>query len=62
MAMVGLVPLTGIPLPLISYGGSALVTLMAGIGLLLNASCYTDRTLTPAKDRGMINPRLRRLK
>ncbi len=40
MAMVGLVPLTGIPLPLISYGGSALVTMMVGIGLLLNATRY----------------------
>lgn len=40
MAMVALVPLTGVPLPLISYGGSSLVTMMAGIGLLLNASRY----------------------
>ncbi len=40
MAMVGLVPLTGVPLPLISYGGSSLVTMLAGIGLLLNASRY----------------------
>ena len=35
-AMVALVPLTGIPLPFISYGGSALVAAMAGIGLLVN--------------------------
>ena len=41
-AMVGLVPLTGVPLPLISYGGSSLVTMLAGIGLLLNASRYRD--------------------
>jgi cell division protein FtsW len=44
MAMVALVPLTGVPLPLISYGGSALVTMMAGIGLLLNASRYRQNT------------------
>lgn len=33
---VGLLPVTGIPLPLISYGGSNFVTNMAGIGLVLN--------------------------
>lgn len=32
----GLMPVTGIPLPFISYGGSNLVTNMAGIGLVLN--------------------------
>jgi cell division protein FtsW len=45
MAMVGLVPLTGIPLPLISYGGSALIMMLIGIGLLLNASRYTDSSI-----------------
>lgn len=37
-ANVGLIPLTGVPLPLVSYGGSALVTLMAALGILLNIS------------------------
>lgn len=37
-AMVGVVPLTGVPLPLISYGGSALVFLMSGLGLALKIS------------------------
>lgn len=37
-AMTGILPLTGIPLPLISYGGSALVAQLAGIGVLLNIS------------------------
>jgi cell division protein FtsW len=36
--MVLLLPLTGVPLPFVSYGGSALVTMMAGIGILLNIS------------------------
>lgn len=37
-AMIGLLPLTGIPLPLIGYGGSALAAELAGLGLLLNAT------------------------
>ena len=39
VAMVlGLAPVIGVPLPLFSYGGSALVTTLAAIGLLLNVS------------------------
>lgn len=37
-SMVALFPLTGVPLPLISYGGSSLVMVMTGIGILLNIS------------------------
>ena len=36
------IPDTGVPLPFISSGGSALVLMMAGIGLLLNISTYPD--------------------
>lgn len=37
MAMVsGLLPVVGVPLPLISYGGTSLVTLLFGIGLLMS--------------------------
>lgn len=37
-ANLALVPLTGIPLPFVSYGGSALVIALAGAGILLNIS------------------------
>jgi cell division protein FtsW len=40
-ANMALLPLTGIPLPFVSYGGSALVTAMAGAGILLNMSRYS---------------------
>jgi len=34
------VPLTGIPLPFLSYGGSALLSMLAGVGILLSVSRY----------------------
>lgn len=34
--VIGLLPVTGIPLPFVSYGGSNMITNMAGIGLVLN--------------------------
>ena len=44
MGMVGgLLPVVGVPLPLISYGGTSLVTLLFGIGLLM--SIRTHRRL-----------------
>lgn len=35
-SMVALIPLTGVPLPFVSYGGSALVVEMIGVGILVN--------------------------
>jgi len=40
-AMLGLMPLTGITLPLLSFGGSSLVFIMAALGLVFNISRYT---------------------
>jgi rod shape determining protein RodA len=41
MAM-GLIPVVGVPLPLISYGGTAMATLMMGFGLLMNVGIHRD--------------------
>lgn len=40
-AMAGLIPLTGIPLPFFSYGGSAMASLLIGVGFVLNISRHT---------------------
>lgn len=45
-AMVtGIVPVVGVPLPLVSYGGTSMVTLMAGFGILM--SIHTHRKFLP---------------
>jgi rod shape determining protein RodA len=43
MAMVmGLIPVVGVPLPLISYGGTAAVTIMIGFGLVMSVQVHRD--------------------
>ena len=43
IAMVtGLIPVVGVPLPLVSYGGTAMVTLLIGIGLLIGVFVHRD--------------------
>jgi rod shape determining protein RodA len=41
--VTGLLPVVGVPLPLVSYGGTSLVTIMAGFGMLM--SIHTHRKL-----------------
>jgi cell division protein FtsW len=37
-AVTGLLPITGVPLPFVSYGGSALVAAMAAVGMLVSVA------------------------
>jgi cell division protein FtsW len=43
---LSLMPTTGVPLPFVSQGGSALVSLIIGVAILLNISRYTHETST----------------
>lgn len=46
VAMVtGLIPVVGVPLPLISYGGSVILAVMIGFGLILSANLYRNSEL-----------------
>jgi rod shape determining protein RodA len=44
--VLGLLPVLGMPLPLISYGGTALITVMACFGLILSAHLHRDEKLS----------------
>jgi cell division protein FtsW len=41
-ALTGLLPITGVPLPFISYGGSSLLVLMTSMGILVNISMFVN--------------------
>ncbi len=43
--VMGLIPVVGVPLPLISYGGTVMMTVMAGFGLVLSAHLHRKRDL-----------------
>ena len=40
-AMLGILPLTGLPLPLISHGGTSMMVVMAAMGIVVNISKQT---------------------
>jgi cell division protein FtsW len=50
-AVLGIAPLTGIPLPFLSYGGSSIVVLLAGVGILLNIAQRGSASAASVSDR-----------
>ncbi len=51
-AVLGLAPLTGVPLPFVSYGSTSLIVMLASMGLLLNVASGATGHVRAVPDRG----------
>jgi rod shape determining protein RodA len=43
--VMGLIPVVGVPLPLISYGGTVLITVLIGFGLIMSVNIHRDQRI-----------------
>jgi rod shape determining protein RodA len=43
--VMGLIPVVGVPLPLVSYGGTAMLAALGGFGLVMSCGLYRDAKL-----------------
>jgi hypothetical protein len=57
--VMGVIPVGGVPLPLISHGGSAMITMMVSFGILMSVQVHrdvefanTENDLSSASSRG----------
>ena len=46
----GLIPVVGVPLPLVSYGGTSMLCVMFGLGLVSNAYINRNKVLSRYQD------------
>lgn len=57
MSMTGLIPVTGVTLPLLSYGGTSMIFISFGLGLVQQLSCYTGREIKVGKNEDISSRR-----
>jgi rod shape determining protein RodA len=54
--VIGMLPATGVPLPFVSYGGTAVITQMATLGLVLGMARKQGKVAAPVDDRWEAEP------
>lgn len=52
MMIMGLIPVVGVPLPMLSYGGSSMIAILLGFGLMQNT--YVNRDITLSRRSGVL--------